>query len=424
VELGVEMGRMEDAKLFEQMLGLKEPWGVKNVALNMKEQRVVVDVEVKAGTVWAEAGEQLPVHGWEEREWRHLDTMQFETIIRARVPRVRRPKLDEQGEECGWTTEMVAVPWAGPRSRWTLLFEAWAVHVLQASESVKAGCGLLRLHWESAHGIMQRAVERGLARRSLEEVNLVGIDEKSFGRGHDYATVCNDLSQGRVLEVVPERTTEAARRALQCLGIEQSRKVKAACLDMSAAFEKALILELPWAMRVYDRFHISKILGEAVDKVRRSEHKELLAQGDEILKGSRYDWLYDPAALSGERLQRLEALLQADLRTGRAYGYRLNFYEFWQCAGRDEGRAFFKTWYQSAVRSRLQPIKVVARTLKNHLEGLLNYFSYRITNAMSEGLNSAIQKLKATARGFRNFANFRTRILFFLGRLSLLPQTH
>jgi transposase len=414
---------MQDAKFFEQMLGLREPWGVKSVKLDLPGQKVVVEVEVKPGTVWGDEGELLPVHGWEEREWRHLDTMQFETVIRARVPRVRRRKYDEGGEACGWITEMVAVPWAGPRSRWTLLFEAWSLRVLEASESVQAACVLLRLHWESAHTIMQRAVERGLERRSLEEVDLVGIDEKSFGRGHDYVTVCNDLKRGRVLEVVRERTTEAARMALQCLGPEQSGKVEAACLDMSAAFEKALIMEMPWALRVFDRFHISKLLGEAVDKVRRAEHKALTLAGDDILKGSRYDWLYDPANLNAARLSRLNGMLEADLRTGRAYGYRINFGDFWSCSGRDEGRAFFKTWYRSAIASRLQPIKAVARTLKAHLEGLLNYFSYRISNAMSEGLNSAIQKLKATARGFRNFSHFRTRILFFLGQLTLTPET-
>jgi transposase len=412
---------MQDVKFFEQMLGLCEPWEVKSVQLDLPGQKVVVEVTVKPETVWGDEGELLPVHGWEDREWRHLDTMQFETIIRARVPRVRRRKYDERGEACGWVTEMVAVPWAGPRSRWTVLFEAWALRVLEASESVQAACVLLRLHWESAHTIMQRAVERGLQRRSLEEVSLVGVDEKSFGRGHDYVRLCNDLKKGRVLEVVPERTTDAARCALRCLGPEQSGKVEAACLDMSAAYEKALIMEMPWAQRVFDRFHISKLLGEAVDKVRRAEHKALMLRGDDILKGSRYDWLYDPANLNAARLSRLNGMLAADLRTGRAYGYRINFGDFWSCGSRDEGRAFFKTWYRSAIASRLAPIKAVARTLKNHLEGLLNYFSYRISNAMSEGLNSAIQKLKATARGFRNF---RTRILFFLGQLTLTPETH
>lgn len=415
---------MQDAKFFEQLLGLRAPWSVQSVNLDLAGQKVVVEVAVKADTQWVEDGERCPVHGWEQREWRHLDTMQFETVIRARVPRVRRRKFDENGEACGWVTEMVSVPWAGGRSRWTLHFEAWALRVLEACESVQAACVLLRLNWESAHRIMQRAVVRGLERRSLEEVTLVGVDEKSFGRGHHYATLCNDLKKGRVLEVVPERTTDAARTALRCLGPAQTAKVAAACIDMSAAYESALMQELPQALRVYDRFHISKLLGEAVDKVRRAEHKALSLAGDDTLKGTRYDWLYDPANLSGERLTRLCALLDADLRTGRAYGYRINFGGFWDCASREEGRRFFQTWYRSAIRSRLPAIKAVARTLRRHLEGLLNYFTHRITNAMSEGLNSAIQKLKATARGFRNFLHFRTRILFFLGKLDLNLETH
>lgn len=415
---------MQEVRFFEQMLGLQAPWSVKSVNLDMTAQKVVVEVEVEAGTVWGTPEEQWAVHGWEERQWRHLDTMQFETVIRARVPRVRRRKFDARGEPCGWTTEMVSVPWAEPRSRWRLLFEAWALRVLQASESVQAACSLLRLHWESGHAIMERAVDRGLERRTLENVRFLGIDDKSFGRGQDSATVCNDLEGGRVLEVVRERTTEAACQALRCLPPEQAHKVEAAALDMSAAYEKALQREVPQALRVYDRYHVSQLLGEAVDRVRRAEHKALSAAGDDILKGTRYDWLYDPAHLAPERLDRLCLLLEADLRTGRAYGYRINFGHFWDKESREEGAAFFKKWYGAAIRSQLPAIKAVARTLKAHLDGLLNYFTHRITNAMSEGLNSSIQKLKATARGFRNFAHFRTRILFFLGKLDLKPETH
>lgn len=414
---------MQDAKLFEQMLGLQAPWRVKAVELDIKGQKVVVVVEVTAGTQWGEGGQQLPVHGWEEREWRHLDTMQFETVIRARVPRVRRPKLDQNAEPCGWETEMVQVPWAGARSRWTLHFEAWALKVLLSSESVQSACRLLRLKWESAHALMKRAVDRGLQRRSLEDLEFIGIDEKSFGRGQDFGTLCNDLKRGRVLEVIRGRTSESACEALHCMSPEQARKVKAACLDMCAAYEKALILTLPWALRVYDRFHISKLLGEAVDIVRRAEHKQIGREGEEVLKGSRYDWLRDPANLSAKGLERITQLLAADLKTGKAYGYRINFYEFWSCRDRDEAKRFFSVWYKSAVRSKLAPIVKVAKTLKAHLEGMLNYFQHRITNAMSEGLNSAVQKIKATARGFRNFDNFRTRILFFLGHLDLNPTT-
>ena len=254
---------------------------------------------------------------------------------------------------------MVQVPWAGARSRWTLQFEARALKVLQGSESVQAACRLLRLNWESAHILMQRAVDRGLQRRSLDDLEFIGIDEKSFGRGQDFGTLCNDLKRCRVLEVIRGRTSESVCEALGCMTTEQAKKVKAACLDMSAAFEKALVLTLPWALRVYDRFHISKLLGEAVDIVTRA-------------------------------------------------------------------RQFFNIWYRLAVRSKLAPIVKVAKTLKTHLEGLLNllnYFRHRITNAMSAGINSAVQKIKATARSFRNFDNFRTRILFFFGQLDLHPTT-
>jgi transposase len=115
--------------------------------------------------------------------------------------------------------------------------------------------------------------------------------------------------------------------------------------------------------------------------------------------------------------------LQADLKTGKAYAYRIHFQEFWECADRDQGAAFFANWYRSAIHTTLRPIKQVARTLKNHLDGLLNYFSHPITNAVTEGLNSMIQKLKTNARGFRSFDHYRTRILFYLGGLDLAPQT-
>ena len=115
---------MQDAKFFAQMLGLTAPWRVKDVKLDLEGRTVTIEVEVIPGTIWGEEGEQCAVHGWELRRWRHLDTMQFTTIIIARVPRVRRRRHDAHGERAGWTTEMVSVPWAEPRSRWSVSFEA------------------------------------------------------------------------------------------------------------------------------------------------------------------------------------------------------------------------------------------------------------------------------------------------------------
>jgi transposase len=190
---------------------------------------------------------------------------------------------------------------------------------------------------------------------------------------------------------------------------------------MSAAREAAVRAALPAAVVVHDRFHVSKLLGEAVVPVRRAEHKELGAEGDQRLKGSRYLWLWHPAELSGGKLAAFEALAYQNLRTARAYYHRIQFIEFWQCATLSEAQLHFAQWYHEARRSQLEPIKKVALTLKEHLHGLLSYFNHRITNAVTEAFNAAIQSLKAAARGFRNFDYYRTCILFFLGRLNLQP---
>lgn len=402
---------MKDTEFFEQALGLVEPWQVKSVRMEVAARRVEVELECRK-TVWAEGGARLHIQGYEQRTWRHLDTMQFETVLKARVPRVKYP----DGH-----TEMVQVPWAAPHGRFTLLFESFAIEVLLACQSVSAACALLGLNWGSAQRIMDRAVERGLARRSLEGIERVGMDEKSFGRGHDYIGLLNDLDGSRVVEVTPGHDTESGRRLWQALDQAQREKVQAAAMDMSAGFAAATRLEAPQALIVYDKFHVSALLNKAVDLVRRQEHRRLSEEGDESLKGTKQLWLYNPVNLSQERLAQFEEVLQGNLKTSRAWLVKENFCGFWDQEGRWQGEGYFKKWYHHAIRTRLEPIKKVARTLKRHLEGLLNYFEHRITNAASESINSRIQALKANARGFREFDNYRTRILFFLGKLHMAP---
>lgn len=402
---------MKDTEFFEQALGLVEPWQVKSVRMEVAARRVEVELECRK-TVWAEGGARLHIQGYEQRTWRHLDTMQFETVLKARVPRVKYP----DGH-----TEMVQVPWAAPHGRFPLLFESFAIEVRLACQSVRAACALLGLNWGSAQRIMDRAVERGLARRSLEGIERVGMDEKSFGRGHDYIGLLNDLDGSRVVEVTPGHDTESGRRLWQALDQAQREKVQAAAMDMSAGFAAATRLEAPQALIVYDKFHVSALLNKAVDLVRRQEHRRLSEEGDESLKGTKQLWLYNPVNLSQERLAQFEEVLQGNPKTSRAWLVKENFCGFWDQEGRWQGEGYFKKWYHHAIRTRLEPIKKVARTLKRHLEGLLNYFEHRITNAASESINSRIQALKANARGFREFDNYRTRILFFLGKLHMAP---
>jgi transposase len=402
-------------KHYAMLLGIGSPWEVKTVELKLQEKKV----EIELGWQWGSAA-KCPECGCEcsihdsapERTWRHLDTMQFITVIRARTPRANCP---EHG------VKTMTVPWAAPQGRFTLHFERFAVEVLLACANVQAGCELLGIGWETAHEIMKRAVARGLERRQLDQLKHLGLDEKSFKRGHSYITLLTDLEQSRVLEVVEDRTTEAAGKLWDTLSLEQKAAVEAVAVDMWEPFIQTVREQVPDADVVHDKFHVSKYLNEAVDKVRRQEHKELLAQGDETLKGSRQLWLYNPQNHSAEQASEFATLKALNLKVARAWAAKELFTKFWQYQEAGWARRFFRDWFGWISRSRLKPMIAVARMLKRHLENLLTYLQHRITNAVTEGLNSKIQSIKSAARGFRNFKNYRTRILFFCGKLDLYP---
>ena len=402
-------------KHYALLLGIGSPWEVKTVDLSLAAKKV----EIELGWQWGaaakcpECGRECSIHDCApERTWRHLDTMQFTTLIRARTPRADCP---EHG------VKTMQVPWAAPQGRFTLLFERFAVEVLLASASVSQACALLGIGWDTAQEIMRRAVQRGLERRQLERLKYLGMDEKSFRRGQSYVTLLTDLEESRVLDVVEERTAEAAGQLWDTLSPEQKQGVEAVAVDMWEPFIQTIQTQVPEADIVHDKFHVSKYLGEAVDKVRRQEHKELLAAGDETLKGTRQLWLYNPQNFSPEQAEEFSALKDLHLKVARAWAAKELFSKFWEYQEEGWARRFFKDWFGWVSRSRLKPVVEVAQMLKRHLENLLTYLRHHITNAVTEGLNSKIQSLKSAARGFRNFQNYRIRILFFCGKLALYP---
>ncbi len=290
-----------------------------------------------------------------------------------------------------------------------------------AAGSISQACGLLGISWDTAQEIMRRAVERGLERRPLEGLKHLGMDEKSFRRGQSYITLLTDLEASRVLAVVAERTAAAAGQLWQTLTPEQKQAVEAVAVDMWEPFIRTIQQQVPEADIVHDKFHVSQYLGEAVDKVRRQEHKELMAQRDETLKGTRQLWLYNPQNFSPDQAEAFSALKDLHLKVARAWAAKELFTKFWEYQEPGWARRFFKDWFGWVSRSRLKPAIAVAQRLKRHLANLLTYLKHHITNAVTEGLNSKIQSLKAAARGFRNFHNYRIRILFFCGKLNLYP---
>ena len=381
---------MKDTQFYEQLLGLSTPWSVERVELWLEGTGGVVTVHVKCdrGTVWGDPdalGQRAHVHGWVRREWRHLDTCQLETRIVAEVPRVKY----HSGR-----VEEVAVPWAERYSRITRLMEAFVIQLLVAASNVKRVAALLRLDWHTVNDVIDRAVKRGMVRRAEQPVPHVGLDEKSFARHHNYASVLTDIGGSRVLDVVHGRTLEAAQQLLGTLTPEQRQGVRAAVTDMWPGYMSAIAAMLGQADIVHDKFHVSK-----------------------------YAWLKTIRDKRSAEALAFRCLYQADFKTSRAWALKESFAAFWEYRYPTCAANYFDSWAARTMRSRLEPLKDVAKMLRRHRQGLLNYTKHRLTNAAAEGFNSIIQTIKANARGFRNFANYRTRILFFCGKLDLRPAS-
>ena len=404
---------------YGELIGVGADWEVTQVAVDHQGREINAWAEWQTGRRLRcpECGKKSAGYDLqEERTWRHLDACGYTTLLHARVPRGRCAQHGVRSQR---------VPWAEPGGRYTLAFEGYAIEVLQSARSVSSACALLRVDWETGHRIRRRAVERGLARRTLEAVAYLGVDEKSFGRGQSYGTIVSDLERKRVLAVEEGRETASAQAAYESLGAATLGGVKAVAMDMWGPYVKATEELLPQAAVVHDKFHLSAILGKAVDQVRRGEHRELQRAGDERLTGSKYLWLMDPSKFTPAQEEDFLALLDEKLKAGRAWALKEALVEFWKCEEAGAAALFFARWHGRVKRSRLEPMKAAADTLKRHLKNILTYFQHRITNAAAEGLNSMIQSIKANARGFRAFANYRTAILFYLGKLDLFPcATH
>lgn len=399
---------------YAQSLGLEAPWRVAGVVIDGEHKEVRIRVECAAGEAWVdpETRQRAEIKDWQERTWRHLDTCEYQTVITARVPRV----VLSSGE-----TLTVRVPWAEPGGRFTKRFESRVIAFLQQCRTVRGAARLARITDDQADGVMRRAVARGMLRRADQPLKYAGLDEKAIAKGHRYVTILNDLEGGRVIDVVPERTQEAAAALLRQLPQGQREKIEAVAMDMWPAYMSAVEDVLPSADIVFDRFHVKKHLGEAVDKVRRQEHRELSAAGNLILKGSKYLWLKTHEDMRLKASLELRALLVQDLQTGTAWALKENFDRFWNY--RQWGRAwrFIDHWMETVFATGLKPLEKAAEMIGEHAEGILNFIFHRITNAASEGINSTIQSLKHAARGLPAFKTFRTRILFFLGKLDLTP---
>lgn len=408
---------MQSREVFEQLLGIRKPWFVSEVdlALKNREVRVTVDLDESAILVCPTCANPCPGYDRRERRWRHLDTMQYETWVIAQVPRLQCPSHG---------IIQISVPWAEDRSRFTAMFEALVIDWLKEA-SVSAVARQLRMSWDQVASIQSRAVVRGLARRTLSAPKFVGVDETSFQKRHEYVTSVVDLERGVVLHVADRREQAALDGFYEQFGPEGCAAIEAVAMDMWKPYIRSTRAYVPDADAkiVFDKFHIAKHLGDAVDKIRRQEHRELMRDGDSRLTHSKYLWLKNPGNLTDDHRTRFRELRRSGLKVARAWAIKDLAMGLWDYVHRGWAERMWKRWYGWAIRCRLEPIKKVARMIREHWDGVINAVTSNVTNAASEGMNSKIQWIKRKACGYRNRESFRNAIYFHCGGLDMYPKS-
>src|SRR5579864_127246 len=382
---------MRAHQLFTEILELRRPWSIARVSTSPEEKRVDVLLRHAPGMLFPcpECGARLPVRDHTpERSWRHLDTGSFLTHVRTRLPRVACLLHG---------VRQVHVPWALPQARWTLAFEKWAIDVLRETD-VLGATRLLGISWDQAWYVMERAVLRGQRRKQQVVVPLLGVDEKAIAKGHTYVTLVSNLAHGTVEYVGEDRKKESLDAYYRSLTSAQLAGIEAVAMDMWEPFiasTKQYVAEASSKI-VFDRFHVMMHMGKAVDEVRKREHRALHSEGDDTLARTKYLWLYAEENLPARYQERFADLKRLHLKTGRAWALKECLRDLWQYRRRGWAERHWQAWYAWAIRARLPAVSKVARMLESHLPNILTFFAHRITNAVSEGINSKIQTIKKT----------------------------
>ncbi|MDP2768493.1 MAG: ISL3 family transposase [Giesbergeria sp.] len=414
--------------LFTAALGLQVPWEVKSVALDTGKRRIDFEVgcEAKRLNCPACGAADQGVHDQVRRDWRHLDFFQFEAWLHADVPRVNCGA-------CGKTSQ-APVPWAREGSGFTLLFEALALSLCREM-AVAQAARLMRVTAKRLWTRISHHVPAARARDDMSQVRLIGIDETSVKKGHEYITVVHDLEAKRLLFACPGRdhsTLAAFAKDLTAHGGEPTA-VAHACMDMSAAYTKGVSESLPMAEISFDRFHVIALANEAMDAVRRHEMREQPAAvrkamggaDKKVLKGLLWGMRKNPSEWSAKQTNAMHWLQHSNLKSARAWRLKQALREVYaqgvgaNCAEAAGGA--LRAWISWAKRCRLEPFKRLAQTLSARFDGVVRGMLDGRSNAYVEAMNGLLQQTKTAARGFRTVENFIHIAYLRMSKLAHLP---
>ena len=401
-----------ELNLFTAALGLNPPWEVAKVDFKLEEGRLDLYISRERGSKHPcpKCAVECNVHDTQARTWRHLNFFQYRAYIHCDAPRI---KCQDHG------VLQVETPWARPGSGFTLLFEAFMIELSRVMP-VNSLAKMVGEYDTRIWRVIKHYVEEARKDLDLSQVVRVGIDETSSRRGHKYISVFVDLDQAKVVYVVEGKDAKTVESFKDDLRKHNGKpdKVLDVCCDMSPAFIKGVEDNFPQAAITFDKFHVMKIVNQAVDQVRRKEQLD-----NKYLKNTRYIWLKNPNNLTVNQNNKLESLSKMNLKTAKAYNIKLSLQEFWSIQDVNAAEAYLKRWYFWATHSRLEPIKEVAYTIKRHWAGIIEYIKSRINNGILEGINSLIQATKSKARGYRNVNNLITIVYLTCGKLKIdLPR--
>lgn len=313
-----------------------------------------------------------------------------------------------------------SIPWAVGKEHQTITYKVYLARWARRL-SWKETAGIFKTSWDSVFRAVKYVVEYGLAHQSLDGIKQLGIDEISYG-GHKYLTLVYQLDEGcrRLLWSGPKRKVKTLLRFFRWFGKERSALLEYVSSDMWAPYLKVIKKKAINALNILDRFHIMKKFNEAIDKIRREEAKQLSQHSKEhILIHSRWPLLKKKENMTENQVVKLKELLRHKLRSVKGYLMREDFQRFWQFRYIGCAEKFLDAWIKRTMYSKLEPMKKVAKTLRNHKALILNWFRAegKVSNGPVEGLNLKAKLAMRKAYGFRNVETLQIALYHTLGNL-------
>lgn len=394
--------------IFEQALSLTSPWFIDEITFCAETKRLDIYVNFERGTHFSvgDSSEKYPVHDTVDKEWRHLNFFEHKCYLHCRTPRVKK----SDGK-----VRLISPPWAGKSNGFSLLFEAFVLQLCKHMP-VNVVAKTMAVSDDKLWRMLDKYVEQTRQLEDLSSTIAVGIDETSRAKGHTYITLFVDLDQRRTIFITDGKDSSTVSSFAKDFKSHKGsiEAIKDVTCDMSKAFIKGVKESLPQAEITFDKFHIVKIINEALDTIRRREVGE-----NPILKGHKYTFLKSNSNLTAHQSYSLQELSKKkyNLQTYRALEIRNAFMDIYKITDNTLFERRLNEWYSWARRCRIPEMKKVANTIKNHWEGVLRWRVSGLSNGILEGLNSLIQAAKSKARGYRTTKNFKIIAYLVTGRL-------